>query len=277
MKNILQIDLEDWYCDIDPKEWHCQESRVIGATEKVLSILEDTRSKATFFVLGYVAEQSPGLIKTIEGAGHEIATHGYGHRRITDQAPDEFREDLQRSLRILMEITGEKVTGYRAPQFTVMKETLWALDILKEEGMTYDSSIFPVKTPLYGLPDSTLFPYTIGHDRIVDGNGLIEIPLSVYRVPLLEKRIPIAGGFYLRFFPYFFIRHAINKLNKAGNVAVCYVHPWEFDPDKPRIDSLKWYHYYRLSSTEAKFRKLTEEFEFISTKEWIEKWKNNLE
>jgi polysaccharide deacetylase family protein (PEP-CTERM system associated) len=270
MKNILQIDLEDWYCDIDPNDWHRQEPRVVGATEKVLSILDDGGSKATFFVLGHVAEQFPDLIKTIAGKGHEIATHGYGHRRITDQTPEEFREDLRRSIAVLKGITDKKITGYRAPQFTVMKETLWALDILREEGMEYDSSIFPVKTPLYGLPDSPLFPYTIGHERIVDGAGLVEIPLSIYRVPLFGKRVPIAGGFYLRFFPYGFISHAIRKLNRAGNVAVCYVHPWEFDPGKPRIDSLRWYHYYRLSSTEPKFRKLTKEFQFISTREWIE-------
>jgi peptidoglycan-N-acetylglucosamine deacetylase len=270
MKNILQIDLEDWYCDIDPGQWQHQEPRVVGATEKVLSILDDTGSNATFFVLGHVAEQFPDLIRTIEKKGHEIATHGYGHRRITDQTPTEFREDLRRSIRILEKIIGKKIAGYRAPQFTVMKETLWALDILKDEGISYDSSIFPVKTPLYGLPDSPLFPYTIGFDCIMEGDGLIEIPLSIYRMPLFGKRIPIAGGFYLRFFPYAFIRHAVNKLNKQGNVAVCYVHPWEFDPGKPRIDSLKWYHYYRLDSTEAKFRKLTDEFQFISTRKWIE-------
>ncbi len=270
VKNILQIDLEEWYCDIAPEEWRRQEHRVVEATNKVLSILDDTGSNATFFVLGHVAEQHPDLIREIDRKGHEIATHGYGHRRITDQTPDEFRDDLKRSMKMLEEITGRKVAGYRAPQFTVMKETLWALDILKDEGITYDSSIFPVKTPLYGLPDSPLYPYTIGHERIMGSEGLIEIPLSIYRVPVFGKRIPIAGGFYLRFFPYAFIRHAIGKLNKQGNVAVCYVHPWEFDPGKPRIDSLKWYHYYRLGSTETKFRRLTQDFQFISTRKWID-------
>ena len=167
--------------------------------------------------------------------------------RICDQTPEDFEKDLVRSSNILERITGKKVKGYRAPQFTIVKETLWALEILRKAGLEYDSSVFPVKTPLYGMPDSPLFPYRVGSEKTASGVDFMEIPLSVYKIPLFGKNIPIAGGFYLRALPYVFIRHALKKLNRDGNVAICYVHPWEFDPGKPRVDSLKWYHYYRLN------------------------------
>ena len=270
MVNILQIDMEDWYCDLDPGEWGKYEPRVEAATETVLSILKESGNRATFFVLGHVAEKFPGLVSKIDRAGHEIASHGYNHRRIPDQTPEEFEDDVKRSIELLQSITGKKVKGYRAPQFTVMKETLWALDILKRQGMEYDSSVFPVKTPLYGIPDAPLFPYVIKTAEAGDSKGLVEVPLSVYKPPVLGKNIPVAGGFYFRFFPYFFLSYALRKLNREGNVAVCYMHPWELDPGKPRVEGLKWYHYYRLSAMEGKFRKLVRDFRFISTQEWIE-------
>ena len=269
MKNILQIDVEDWFCDLDPQDWSKCEPRVMAATEKVLSMLKDSGAKATFFVLGYVAERFPALVKGIEEQGHEVGSHGYGHRRISDQTPQEFEEDVKKSITILERITGKKIKGYRAPQFTVVKETLWSLGILKKLGLEYDSSIFPVKTPLYGIPDAPLYPYKIESGNVNEGEGLMEIPLSIYTTPLLGKRIPVAGGFYFRLFPYFFVRHALKTINRRGNVAVCYIHPWEFDPGKPRIEGLKWYHYYRLAATEKKFRRLLADFAFISTEEWI--------
>jgi polysaccharide deacetylase family protein (PEP-CTERM system associated) len=269
MQNILQIDVEDWYCDLDLGEWDKCEPRVVDATSRVLSILNETGNKATFFILGYVAERFPGIVKKIEAEGHEIASHGYHHRRICDQTPEDFEKDLVRSNSILERITGKKVKGYRAPQFTIVKETLWALEILRKAGLEYDSSVFPVKTPLYGMPDSPLFPYRVGSEKTASGVDFLEIPLSVYKVPFFGKNIPVAGGFYLRFFPYIFIRHALRRLNREGNVAVVYIHPWELDPEKPRVDSLRWYHYYRLKSTEQKFRRLMKDFKFISTEEWV--------
>ena len=273
--NILQVDVEDWYCDLDTGEWDKYEPRVVKATERILSILNETGNRATFFILGFVAERFPEVVKKIDSEGHEVASHGYSHRRIMDQTPEEFREDVRRSIDVLEKIAGKKVRGYRAPQFTVVKETLWALEILKSEGLEYDSSVFPVKTPLYGIPDSPLFPYRVESDMSTSGDDFLEIPLSVYKIPFLGKNIPVAGGFYLRFFPYFFIRHALKKLNRQGNVAICYIHPWDLDPGKPRIDSLHWYHYYRLKSTEQKFRRLMQDFKFISTREWIENERRN--
>ena len=270
MVNILQVDVEDWYCDLDVKEWSLHEPRVVGATKKVLSILKESGNRATFFILGHVADRFPDLVLDIDREGHEIASHGYSHRRIPDQSPEEFEEDIIRSKAILEDITGKTVKGYRAPQFTVMKDTLWALEILMKHGIEYDSSIFPVKTPLYGIPDAPLFPYKIESKKGRGGSDLLEIPLSVYKVPFFGKNIPVAGGFYFRFFPYFFLSYALRKLNREGNVAVCYLHPWEMDPGKPKVDGLMWYHYYRISSMEAKFRRLVRDFKFTSTLEWIE-------
>ena len=271
-KNILQIDVEDWYCDLDYGEWKFYEPRVVESTNKILSILEETNNKATFFILGYVAEHFPELIKKIQKKGHEIASHGYSHKRVDKQTPKEFENDLLKSIKILEKITGKKIRGYRAPQFTIVKKTFWAIEILKRNNLKYDSSIFPVRTPLYGVPNSPVYPYKIRNKNVSERkieNDFWEIPLSIYKIPLIKKSIPIAGGFYLRAFPYFFIKHAIKKINESENIAVCYIHPWEFDRDKPKIKSLKWYHYYNIKSTEKKFIKLLNDFKFTSTGEWI--------
>jgi len=271
--NILQIDVEDWYCDLDIKYWGSYKDRVVQSTDKVLAILKERNIHATFFILGYVAERFPQLVRKIKEEGHEIASHGYSHIPITKQTPPEFEEDLLKSIRILEKISGDKIWGYRAPQFTIVNETSWAIDILKKNGLRYDSSIFPVKTPLYGVPDAPLFPYHVSSSNIKEDNpeeNFLEFPLSVYKIPVIKKNIPIAGGFYLRFFPYRFISYAIKKINKANHPAVCYLHPWELDPEQPREKSFKWYHYYRLHSTERKFKQLLRDFKFTSTREWIE-------
>ena len=259
--------------DTNISTWDSYEDRVVENTNKILKILNEPNIQATFFVLGYVAEHFPELIENIKDRGHEIGTHGYSHTPVKEQTPSEFEEDLLKSIRILEKITGDKMWGYRAPQFTVVEKTSWVVDILKKNGLKYDSSIFPVKTPLYGMPDAPLFPYHISSSNIKEDSSeenLLEFPLSVYRIPVIKKNIPIAGGFYLRFFPYRFIAHAIKKINKVNHPAVCYLHPWELDPEQPRISSLKWYYYYRLRSTEKKFKKLLKDFKFTSTRRWIE-------
>jgi len=227
------------------------------------------KGRSNLFVLGYVAEHFPELVKRIKKGNHEIATHGYAHEPISKQTPAEFESDLQKSIEILERITGEKVLGFRAPQFTIVEKTAWAIDILKRNGLKYDSSIFPVKTHLYGVPEAPVFPYLISSSDIKktqpDGE-FCEVPLSVYKIPILQYNIAVAGGFYMRFLPYFFIRYAIRKINKSGQPAVCYLHPWELDPAQPRISSLGWYHYYRLSSTKGKFEKLLTDFEFTSVR-----------
>ena len=272
LTNILTIDVEDWYMDTDISTWDSYEDRVVESTQKILKILDETNTKATFFVVGYVAEHYPELIEEIKVRGHEIGTHGYSHTPITRQKPSEFEEDLLKSIRILEDITKEKVKGHRACQFSIVEETSWAIDILKKNGLKYDSSIFPVKTHLYGVPDAPLYPYPISSSNIkIDDpeEDFLEFPLSVYRIPVVYKNIPIAGGFYLRFFPYWFTKHAITRINKGGHPAIVYVHPWEFDTEQPRIKDFKWYHYYNLSTTDKKFMRLLKDFDFVSVRAWL--------
>ncbi len=271
--NILTIDVEDWYMDTDISTWDSYEDRVAQSTQKILEILDKADTRATFFVLGYVAEHHPELVEEIKDRGHEIGTHGYSHTPIMKQTPLEFEEDLLKSAGILEKITGDKVMGYRACQFTVMEETAWAIDILKKNGLKYDSSVFPVKTHLYGVPDAPLFPYRISPADITKEadpeEDFLEIPLSVYRIPIVHKNIPVAGGFYLRFFPYWFIKHAMKKINGKNQPVVFYIHPWELDPKQPRIKELKWYHYYNLSNTEKRFKRLLKDFRFTSIRAWL--------
>ena len=187
-------------------------------------------------------------------------------------SPEEFEDDLTKSLSIIEGITGVKVMGYRAPFFTMVEKTAWAIDILRKHGLKYDSSVFPVKTHLYGVPDAPLFPYLISSSNIKvndPDSEFIEVPLSVYRVPLVRRNIPIAGGFYLRAFPYSFIKHGLKKIDNQGHVSVCYLHPWELDAEQPRVSGLGWYHYWRLSRTEAIFKKLLTDFDFTSVKEYF--------
>jgi polysaccharide deacetylase family protein (PEP-CTERM system associated) len=273
--NILTIDVEDWYMDTDISTWSSYEDRIVKSTQKILEILDERNTKATFFVLGYVAEHFPELIEDIKDGGHEIGTHGYSHTSIKKQTqtPSEFEEDLLKSIGILEDITKDKIIGHRACEFSICEETSWAIDILKANGLKYDSSVFPVKTHLYGVPDAPLYPYHITSSNIkIDNpeNDFFELPLSVYKLPIVHKNMPVAGGFYLRLFPYWFIKHAMKKINKMGQPAIFYVHPWEFDTEQPSVNSLKQGHYYRLSTTERKFKKLLKDFEFMSVRRWLE-------
>ncbi|WP_410508121.1 polysaccharide deacetylase family protein [Methanosarcina hadiensis] len=266
--NILTVDVEDWYMTTDISRWGEFEDRVVASTEKVLSILGDI--KATFFVLGYVAEQHPELISLIHEAGHELGTHGYSHKPIQLQTPIQFEEELLKSMKIIESITGTKVCGHRACQASVMKSTSWSIDIMKKCGIEYDSSVFPVKTPLYGVPDAPLYPYRISSNNICEDSedGIYEFPLSVYKLPY--KNVPIAGGFYLRLFPYWFTKNSIKRINKEVKPAVVYLHPWEIDVGQPKSLEFKRYHYYNLSSTEHKIKQLLKDFRFTSIKEWLQ-------
>ena len=272
LTNILTIDVEDWYMDTDISTWDSYEDRVVQSTQKILNMLDETNNKATFFVVGYVAEHFPGSVEEIKDKGHEIATHGYSHTSIKKQTPSEFEKDLLKSIKILEDLTKDKIWGHRACEFSISEKTSWVIDILKKKGLKYDSSIFPIKTHLYSVPDAPLFPYHISSSNIkrdTPEESFLEFPLSVYKSPVIHKNIPTAGGFYLRLFPYWFIKHAIRKINKIGQPAIFYIHPWEFDPKQPRIEELKRYHYYNLSNTEKKFRKLLKDFKFISVRERI--------
>lgn len=267
IQNILTVDVEDWYMNTDISRWGKFEDRVVDSTKRILSILGDT--KATFFVLGYVAEYHPELISLIYESGHELGTHGYSHKPIQLQTQDRFEEELLKSMEIIKSITGVKVRGHRACQASVMKSTSWSIDVMKKCGIEYDSSIFPVKTPLYGVPEAPLYPYRISSENICENSeeGIYEFPLSVYKLPY--KNIPIAGGFYLRLFPYWFIKSSIKRINQKGEPAVIYLHPWEIDVGQPKISEFKWYHYYNLSTMEPKIKQLLKDFQFTSIRNWL--------
>jgi len=281
--NIFQVDVEHFYCDyhVDVKSWENVEGwqeyrdRTVWSTEKLLRLFEKKKITATFFVLGCVAKRFPDLVEKIEVAGHEIASHGYWHELVTKQTPKEFEDDLKKSLTILRKLSHDKIIGYRACNCTLEENTSWMIDILKTHGLKYDSSIFPFRTHYYGVPDAPLFPYHISSQNIkIDSpqEEFLEFPLSVYKVPILNKNIPFAGGFYFRFLPYWFIKHSVKKLNKNGKAGICYVHNWEVDPCQPRIKQLQkqLYHYWGLSTAEKKLKRLLSDFSFVSTREWIE-------
>ena len=236
-------------------------------TDKILAILKTFQTKATFFCLGYIAEKYPKLVEAIHNEGHEIGTHGYAHQLVYNLTPEAFRKDLIKSINILEQITGEKILGYRAPYWTITKESYWALDILADQGLKYDASIYPIKTYMYGIPDSPIHPYKI---TLSENKKLFEIPPTV--VKYLGRRIPVAGGFYLRLLPYKLVKSALSKVNHQKKTAVVYLHPPEIDPYKPKIklpirESIL--HYYHLDTIEAKFVRLLKDFKFSSIKEII--------
>jgi len=233
IENILTIDVEDWFhiCGVEKlipeASWPELESRVTTNTKKILTVLQQGGVKATFFVLGFVAERYPDLIKEISRAGHEIATHGYAHRRVYEMSPSSFRHDLKNAVNTLSGITGYPIKGYRAPEWSIRNDSLWALDILQQEGFEYDSSMAPL--PIIGNPKYATIPCKV----MLDQGHLWEFPPLVRKTPLVN--LPLGGGWGLRTFPYTVIRSTIRKLNDQGHPAVIYLHPREFDLDNPRI------------------------------------------
>ena len=272
-QNILTVDVEDWYMDLDHSSWANYEERIVDSTIRVLEILAENDVKATFFVVGYVAERHPDLILRMRRNGHEIASHGYYHRPISSQTPNEFEEDIGKSVRVLNSVIGEDICGYRACQFTITEKTRWALDIMKRFGIKYDSSVYPARTPLYGQPDAPLFPYWISSSTTTEEDPihrtLLEIPLSVYTIPIVRKNIPVGGGFYLRLYPYWFTRRVIESINKRNQKAIVFIHPWELDVDQPRLRELPWYHYHNLAKTDGILRRLLKDFVFTNITDGI--------
>ncbi len=266
MINALTIDVEDYYmvsafADVVPfSAWGAYESRVEKSTSRILELLDGHGVKATFFTLGWVAERFPGLVRAIHTAGHEIGCHGYNHRLIYDLTPTEFREDVRKAKTILENIIGSPVIGYRAASYSIIKETLWALDVLIEEGFRYDSSIFPIHHDRYGMPGAERFSYMIKRP----GGMLKEFPPSTYRV--LGQNIPIAGGGYLRLFPLQITKTAIRRINaREEQPVIVYLHPWEIDVDQPRVNGRRssvLRHRINLHTTMPKLSTLLQEFSF---------------
>ncbi|MDC9602953.1 MULTISPECIES: XrtA system polysaccharide deacetylase [Gammaproteobacteria] len=268
ISNALTIDVEDYFQvaalaeAVDRKDWHDMEYRVEANTDRLLSVLDDHNTKATFFTLGWVAEKSPALVRRIHDAGHEVASHGYSHQLIYKQTPEVFREETRRSRAILEDIIGEPVTGYRAASYSITAQSRWALDILCEEGFTWDSSIFPVHHDRYGMPGTPRWPHRLKTDN---GSEIAEFPLSTLKLP--GYTLPIAGGGYFRLFPYWFSQWGLGSINRMGKPFVFYLHPWEIDPGQPRLD-VKWFsrfrHYNNLEVCEQRLVNLLKRFRFTT-------------
>lgn len=262
--NGISFDIEDWFQVENLKEvisrndWECCELRVVQNTRKILRLLEQCHTRATFFILGWIAEKCPSLVKEIAAVGHEIASHGYGHELVYRSTPEQFYSDIQRSKIILESIIAKPVLGYRAPSFSITPESEWALDGLKDLGFVYDSSIFPTSFHnRYGFNGASSLPFRFE-------NGLVEIPLSTYS--FLGANFPLAGGGYFRLFPYSCFQFLCRRLNNQGKGIVFYLHPWELDFQQPRVKirlNYRLRHYVNLKKTENRLGRLLKEFRFV--------------
>ncbi len=267
-KNILSVDVEDWYqgLEVIPIEnWSHFEDRIWIGLTSLLNLLEKTRTKATFFILGYLAEQFPEVVLEIQKRGHEIGTHGYSHKLIYKQDVEEFAKELKRSIEIIEEITGNRPLGFRAPFFSITQDAIWAFDALISEGIVYDSSIFPVWNYRYGIPSYQRLPHKI---KSCDGKEILELPMSTLRYWGIN--LPMCGGAYLRILPYSYTKWGIDQLNKLGIPVIFYIHPWELDVEQPKIrlpKRISLTHYANLDSTEPKLRRLLHSFQFTTMRE----------
>jgi len=266
MHNYLTIDVEDYFqvaafADIvSSDDWDEMDQRVQANIIPILRLLKQNSVQATFFVVGWIAEKHPEVVRSIVADGHEIGCHSYWHYKIGDMTPHAFREDTAKAKALLERLCNRKVTAYRAPSYSITKKTLWALDILKEEGFTTDSSVFPITHDIYGIPDAPRFRFTW------PGNGMEEYPVST--VVYFGKRIPVAGGGYFRLFPYWFTKMALKRINvKEKQPFVFYLHPWEIDENQPRFRHARWFsrfrHYNNLGKTMARFERLLGDFSFV--------------
>ncbi len=264
--NAFTVDVEDYFQvsafekDIPRDRWGQYPSRVIANTHRILKLLARHEVKATFFVLGWVADRFPQLVQDIRDAGHEIGSHSYEHRLIYNQTPDQFRDDLQRSRNAIRKACGVQTTAYRAPSFSITRQSLWALDILAEEGFLVDSSIFPTHHDRYGIPDAEPRFHRID----TSAGPLWECPPSVVRFCRLN--LPVSGGGYFRLYPLCWTIHCLRKINQAKQPFVFYIHPWEVDPDQPRLAAgsrlSRFRHRVNLRTTERKLDKLLRMFRF---------------
>ena len=270
-RHVFTVDVEEYFQVhafedlVHPDEWECFPSRVGLATDRLLEVLGDHDTRATFFVLGWIAERHPDVVRRIVDAGHEVASHGYWHDRVGELSVEGFRSDVRRSKEVLEELTGQPVSGYRAPRFSLDEDTEWMLRVLAEEGYRYDSSVVPARMAAGGgWPDAGRWP-----GIVETGAGrLLELPLTTARWAGLT--VPAAGGAYLRHLPYSLVRSGFRQAEEEGQPGVFYVHPWELDPDQPTIPgslSARIRHYRNLQRTEALVRRVLTDFDFTSVRE----------
>jgi polysaccharide deacetylase family protein (PEP-CTERM system associated) len=272
MKNVMSVDVEDYFhveafaSNILAEEWHSYPPRVDRNVSRILELFAKYRVRATFFLLGWVAEKFPHLSQEIAAAGHEIGCHGYAHRRLHTMTPGQFQQDLRRATALLSDQAGRPIRSFRAPSFSIVRATLWAYDILSEEGYSFDSSVFPVRHDLYGIPDAKRFPHwTTLHQNA----GIFEFPLST--LSYHGVNVGVGGGGYLRWIPYGITYWALRRINLEEHQPVAvYFHPWEIDPDQPRLRAgikSRLRHYTNLSTTEGKIERLLHDFQFSTLSE----------
>lgn len=274
MKNVLTIDLEDYYHvtafrdTVGERRWASHQSRVERNTDLLLQLLAETGHKATFFTLGCIAKELPGLVRKIAAQGHEIACHSLKHRVVAELSPEEFREDTRCAKSLLEDACGVQVLGYRAPSFSITRGSEWAFEILAHLGFSYDSSIFPIRHLNFDMRHVSRDPFMI----LTPAGPLLEFPLTTLQIA--GARAPLAGGAYLRFLPYWYTRWGIGYLNSSENRPACvYLHPWELDPQQPKMKgglTARLRHYFGLKATEAKFRRLLADFDFQPLGLWVD-------
>lgn len=262
--NAMSVDVEDYFQvqafagRVGREQWEGFEPRVERNTDRVLGVFDDAGVRATFFTLGWVAERHPALIRRMVDAGHELASHGFEHIRVFDQTPDAFRADVRRTKDLLEDIGGTEVRGYRAATFSIGESNTWAFDVLAEEGYAYSSSVYPVRHDLYGMPNAPRFRF-----RPKGANGIDEYPITTIR--LFGRTLPCGGGGYFRLLPYAVSRWAMARVNRVdGQPCIFYFHPWEVDPEQPRVAGLsaksRFRHYVNLDAMEGRLRRLTGDF-----------------
>lgn len=271
MNNVLSVDVEDYFHvaalseTIKMDDWSGISPRVVDNTRRLLDLFDRHQVKATHFVLGWVAERFPDLIKEIDARGHEVASHGYSHQLVYDQTPETFYNETVRSKEILENILGKAIIGYRAASYSITNKSLWALDILHDLGFIYDSSIFPIRHDRYGIPDAEPLPHKL---KTPKGNHIVEFPLTTSSV--LGIKVPAAGGGYFRLYPYAFSKYLLSKVQKSNKPIVFYLHPWEIDHAQPRVkvSALSTFrHYNNLDKCEQRLEKLLEDFSFATMSE----------
>ncbi len=275
LKHAMTIDVEDYFHVsafgnvISPQDWDQWPCRVENNTDVLLDLFDEANIKATFFVLGWVAERYPDIVRKLAENGHEIASHGYSHQLVYKQTPEIFKEETYRSKCLLEDQSGQAILGYRAASYSITPKSLWALDILGELGFTWDSSIFPVHHDRYGIPGSPEEPYKI---TTQNGHELTEFPLTTAKV--LGQAVPAAGGGYFRQYPYPLSRWLFNRASLSGQKPqIFYLHPWEIDPEQPRVPGASWFsnfrHYTNLSRCLPRLRRMLADFDFATVSESI--------
>jgi len=271
LQSVISVDVEDYFHVeafanvVNRADWESYPSRVEANTRRVLDLFDECGVRGTYFILGWVAERYPALVREIAGRGHELGCHSYWHRLIYKLSPEEFRQDTVRAKNLIEQAAGVSVQGYRSPTFSITRKSLWAFDVLAETGFSYDSSVFPVRHDVYGIPDAPRAPFVVQ----TPSGPIVEYPMTTFRFRG-SGNLPVGGGGYLRIFPYWYTRLGVERAWREGIPIVSYIHPWELDPHQPRLNaSLKsrLRHYTNLSGMENHFRELIRMGPFSSFRE----------